>query len=62
MATKNYPEWIWDSYESRPKWAEEATIHEWASRVQQVHRADVDPTHPGHPTTCLRRCCQQREP
>lgn len=56
MATKNYPEWIWDSYENRPKWAAEATIHEWASRVQ--NRADTDPRHPGHPVTCMRRCCE----
>lgn len=27
------PEWVWDSYDNRPSWAYEATIHEWASRV-----------------------------
>lgn len=33
MTTKQYPDWVWDSYDARPSWAYEATIHEWAERL-----------------------------
>ena len=30
----NYPNWIWESYDKRPRWAAEATIHEWADYIR----------------------------
>lgn len=32
---KQYPKWIWESYEKRPAWAHEATIEEWASHCRE---------------------------